>query len=681
MQAISTLSGANAPVAGTTQYDLRARVSQGVHRAAGALIADQRPDGHWCYPLEADCTIPAEYVLMMHYMDEVDVPLQEKIARYVRARQGADGGWALYPGGCSDLSCTVKAYYALKLTGDDPADAHMGRARAWTLSQGGIPRTNVLTRMTLALFGQVPWRAVPYMPVELLLLPAWFPFHIGRVSYWSRTVIVPLFVLTALKPCAKNPTGTGVRELFVEPADFEDVDYDPVRSPLNRVSLALDAIGRRADRWIPGFVRQRALAKAERWILDRLNGSGGLGGIFPAMVNAHEALAALGHGEESPLLRQTRDALRGLLVDQGDCAFCQPSLSPVWDTALALAALREAGRPASEITSRPDSTEAEHPLHLPELTRGLRWLANRQLRDEPGDWRGRHPGLSGGGWPFQYENGHYPDLDDTALIAYLLRSSGHEEFQDTAERALRWIVGMQSKNGGFASFDSDNTYHYLNEIPFADHGALLDPPTSDVSGRCLMLMGAFVDDAERARGGGCDSRAHLAHALSRTLAFLRREQEEDGSWFGRWGTNYVYGTWSALMGMEAARVPNRDPAMRRAVAWLKAVQQEDGGWGESNDSYALDTPAEAEPPIGFTSTATQTAWALLGLMATGEAQSPEVERGVHYLLANQNADGFWNDAVFNAPGFPRVFYLKYHGYDKYFPLWALARYRRFIASV
>jgi len=450
-------------------------------------------------------------------------------------------------------------------------------------------------------------------------------------------VMVPLFVLTTLKPRSRNPSETSIRELFVESPEASD--YHPVRSPLNRAFLGVDRLARLAEPLIPGFVRRRALARAERWITERLNGTSGLGAIFPAMVNAVEALAALGRSDDDPLRRTASHALRRLLVLGEDEGFCQPALSPVWDTVLACCALHEVGG------------------HEEEVTRGLRWLADRQLEDEPGDWRDAHPGLVGGGWPFQYENPHYPDLDDTALAAYIMRRSGPAELRPRVERAARWLVGMQSRNGGFAAFDADNTDRYLNEIPFADHGALLDPPTCDVSARCALLLGALEPDVL------------IERALERCVEFLRGEQEEDGSWFGRWGTNYTYGTWSVVSGLASAGVSRSDPQVRRAVAWLKRTQNPDGGWGESNDSY--ERPRDTGHPSGCA----QTAWALLALMAAGERDSPEVRRGIDQLLRTQRGDGLWHDPHFNAPGFPRVFYLKYHGYDAYFPLWALARFR------
>jgi squalene-hopene/tetraprenyl-beta-curcumene cyclase len=608
-------------------------------RARKALLSLQHPDGYWCFELEADCTIPAEYILMMHFMGEIDESLERKIAHYLRAHQEGHGGWPLFPGGKFNMSCSVKAYYALKLAEDSPDAPHMVRARKAILASGGAARSNVFTRITLALFGQIPWRGVPFTPVEIMLLPRWFPFHLSKVSYWSRTVVVPLTILCSLKPLAKNPREVQIRELFIAPPEREK-NYFPARSRLNRILLVLDKAGHLLEPFIARMVRRRALKKAEQWMIERLNGTDGLGAIFPAMVNAHEALACLGYPPDHPYRMATRQALQKLLVNREESAYCQPCVSPVWDTALSCLALQEEA-----------SEDAQEHVY-----QALKWLQDRQLGDQPGDWQEDHPGLEGGGWPFQFRNPHYPDLDDTAAVAWTMHQSQQERFRLSLQRAADWICGMQSKNGGFASFDSDNTSYFLNEIPFADHGALLDPPTSDVSARCAILL-AFIGRRSR--------------ELKACLHFLAREQEPDGSWYGRWGTNYIYGTWSVLAALEKLDDPPNQFHVQRAVNWLKNKQRPDGGWGESCDTY-FDPGKAGMAPM---STSFQTAWALLALMAAGQVESEEVCRGVRFLIERQHADGLWKDEYFTAPGFPRVFYLKYHGYSKYFPLWALARYR------
>ncbi|HET8700678.1 MAG TPA: squalene--hopene cyclase [Nitrococcus sp.] len=618
-------------------------IEKAIVAAREALLARQHADGYWCFELEADCTIPAEYIMMMHYTGELEAPLEPKLARYIREHQLEKGGWPLYYGGAMDISCSVKAYFALKLAGDDPDAAHMRRARKAILDSGGAVNANVFTHIALALFGEVPWRAVPFMPPEILLLPRWFPFHLSKVSYWSRTVMVPLFILSAYKPHARNPRDIHIRELFITDPQLE-ANYFKARSRLNRLFIALDALGRRMEPLIPRSIRTRAIRRAAEWFIARLNCEHGLGAIFPAMVNAYEALELLGYADDHPARERVRRGLRNLVAEQAERAYCQPCLSPVWDTGLACLALQE----------------ADHGASCAQVRLALDWLKARQLLSTPGDWSEQHPDLPGGGWPFQFRNDHYPDLDDTAVVAWAMhRAADPQRYGTSIHRATAWLLGMQSSNGGFAAFDSDNTRYYLNEIPFADHGALLDPPTSDVTARVVTLLGSLNKQA-------CD---HAA--LQRAVGFLRREQETDGPWHGRWGTNYIYGTWSVLTALEQAGYEPDLPWIRKAVAWLKSIQRSDGGWGESNDSY-LD---RSQVQQACDSTPFQTAWAVLALIAAGECRSQEVHWGVEYLLREQRSDGLWRCPWFTAPGFPRVFYLKYHGYDAYFPLMALARYR------
>jgi squalene-hopene/tetraprenyl-beta-curcumene cyclase len=617
-------------------------LDRAVSVARDSLIARQSAQGYWLFELEADCTIPAEYIMMMHFLDEIDAPLEKKLAVYLRAHQAEHGGWPLYHGGDLNISCTVKAYYALKLAGDDPQAPHMARARAAILERGGAARANVFTRIALALFGQLPWRGVPYIPVEIMLLPRWFPFHLDKVAYWSRTVMVPLFILCTRKPTAKNPRNVHIAELFTTPADEERHYFRDAlkQGMIGRVFLVADRLGRLIDPLIPRGMRARATRLAEEWMLERLNGEDGLGAIFPAMVNALEVMTILGYPNDDPRRATAKRALQKLLVESPSSAYCQPCVSPVWDTALASLAMQEAGDPAA----------------VGAATRALDWLQTEQVLDEPGDWRVNRPGVAGGGWAFQFANSHYPDLDDTAVVAWSMHQAHNaEDYSENVRRALDWLVGMQSSDGGFAAFDADNTYYTLNKIPFADHGALLDPPTSDVTGRVVTVLARIGRPQDKA-------------ALKRAIEYLRAEQESDGSWFGRWGTNYIYGTWSVLTALTQAGLSGQDPAIRKAVEWLKGRQNKDGGWGESNDSYARPEAKTASTPF-------QTAWALLALLAAGEVGSDAVRRGVDHLLRTQQSDGLWSDPSFTAPGFPRVFYLKYHGYSGYFPLWALAAFR------
>jgi squalene-hopene/tetraprenyl-beta-curcumene cyclase len=620
-------------------------LDRSVADARDALIARQDRQGYWLFELEADCTIPAEYIMMMHFLNEIDAALEAKLCRYLRSAQADHGGWPLYQGGDFNLSCSVKAYYALKLAGDHPDAPHMARARAAILQQGGAARVNVFTRIALALFGQLPWRGVPYIPVEIMLLPRWFPFHLEKVAYWSRTVMVPLFILCTRKPVAKNPRSVDIRELFTTPPEQER-DYFHRTGLLAKVFLAADRLGRLLDPLIPARMREHATRLAENWMLERLNGEDGLGAIFPAMVNALEAMVILGYAEDDPRRVTAKRALQKLLVVGPSSAYCQPCVSPIWDTALAALAMQETGDAASSDAAK----------------RALDWLQSRQLLDQPGDWRASRPALAGGGWAFQFANDYYPDLDDTAVVAWAMHQMRDtSRYAESVRRALDWLVGMQSRDGGFAAFDADNTHYYLNKIPFADHGALLDPPTSDVTARVVTVLARVA-------------RPQDARALERAIVYLRQQQEADGSWFGRWGTNYIYGTWSVLTAFAQARIGADDPAVRRAIDWLKSAQNTDGGWGESNDSYAVPaSPAHAARKSP--STAFQSAWALLGLLAAGEARSDAARRGAEFLIRTQRPDGLWSDSSFTAPGFPRVFYLRYHGYSAYFPLWALADYR------
>jgi squalene-hopene/tetraprenyl-beta-curcumene cyclase len=629
------------------------RLDAAIGSATRALLALQRDDGHFLFELEADATIPAEYVLMRHYRGEpVDAALEEKIARYLRRIQSVDGGWPLFHAGRSDISASVKAYFALKMIGDRVDAPHMARARAWILDQGGAANSNVFTRNLLALYGAIPWRGVPAMPVEIMLLPRWFPFHLDKVSYWARTVLVPLMVLNALKPRAVNSKGVRIDELFVTPPS--DVMHWPKgahqKSPWSEMFGGIDRVLHATQPYFPRATRQRAIERAAAFVTERLNGEDGLGAIFPAMVNALLMFDALGLSPDDPKVAIARAAIEKLLAIKEDGAYCQPCLSPVWDTALAAHALLEVG--GEECEDRCLSS--------------LAWLRPLQVLDTVGDWASTRPHIRPGGWAFQYANPHYPDLDDTAVVvmamdrsAARIPAAARDAFSHSIDRAQEWVVGMQSENGGWGAFDADNEYYYLNEIPFADHGALLDPPTADVTARCVSMLAQLG-----ASTGNND-------ALDRGIGYLVRTQEKDGSWYGRWGMNYVYGTWSVLCALNAARVQPSAPPIRRAVEWLLAIQNEDGGWGEAGDSYKLDYRGYEPAP----STASQTAWALLGLMAVGEVAHPSVARGIKYLLQSQGEDGFWAEPYFTATGFPRVFYLRYHGYAKFFPLWALARYR------
>jgi squalene-hopene/tetraprenyl-beta-curcumene cyclase len=629
-------------------FDLLSALDADIRRATDALLAEQRADGHWVFELEADATIPSEYILLRHYLGEPDdLELERKIGAYLRRIQCDHGGWALFHGGAFDISATVKAYFCLKMIGDSPDAPHMARARSAILAAGGARQANVFTRILLAQFGELSWQHIPTMPVELILLPRWFPIHLSRMSYWARTVIVPLLVVAAKRARARNPRGVRIQELFA-PEGTPVAKKKTHRHPgwalfFNGLDVVLKAV---EPLW-PKAMRQRAIDRCAAFVTERLNGEDGLGAIYPAMANAVVMYDALGYPTDHPNRAIARRALDKLLVIREPEAYCQPCVSPVWDTALVCHALLEAGGDES----------------VKAVQRGLAWLKPLQELEVKGDWAERRPEVRPGGWAFQYRNAHYPDLDDTAVVVMAMDRTRHtagssDDYAQAIDRGAEWTVGLQSRNGGFAAFDADNVDHYLNNIPFADHGALLDPPTADVSARCISMMAQLGEplDSPRMRGA---------------LDYLRREQAADGSWFGRWGVNYVYGTWSALCALNAAGLDGSDPAVRKAADWLIAIQNRDGGWGEDCDSYKLDYKGYELAP----SNASQTAWALLGLMAAGEVDHPAVTRGIAWLRRMQDDRGLWPQDAYTGGGFPRVFYLRYHGYPKFFPLWTLARYR------
>lgn len=635
---------------GIDDNDLDAAISQAQH----VLTEHQKEDGHWVFELEADATIPAEYVLLEHFLDRIDRDLENKIGVYLRRIQGDHGGWPLYYQGKFDLSASVKAYFALKAIGDDVNAPHMKRAREAILAHGGAERTNVFTRIQMALFGEVPWHATPAMPIELMMMPKKALFSIWNMSYWSRTVVVPLLILAALKPKAVNPHNIHIQELFVTPPDqIQDWIKGPFRSYWGHVFKGLDKVVRPAEKFIPSVLRKRAIQKAVDFVDQRLNGEDGLGAIYPAMANSVMAYRALGIADDDPRAAIAWRSVKKLLIETETEAYCQPCVSPIWDTALT-------GHAIIETINHHKATDQE--ATSKKLGKSLEWLKERQILDVKGDWIINCPETTPGGWAFQYRNDYYPDVDDTAVVGMLLHREGSPEHTESIERARQWIIGMQSSNGGWGAFDIDNNKMILNHIPFADHGALLDPPTADVTARCVSFL------------------AQLNHAedkeiIDRAIQYLRAEQEDAGCWFGRWGTNYIYGTWSVLCALNAAGISHEDPMIKRAVQWLLYVQRPEGGWGEDEASYE-----EAPKGIYHQSLPSQTAWALLGLMAAGQVKHSATQKGIAWLMSVQKKNGQWEEDPYNAVGFPKVFYLRYHGYKQFFPLLALSRFRNLQTS-
>ncbi|MGI9228274.1 MAG: squalene--hopene cyclase [Gammaproteobacteria bacterium] len=620
--------------------------SRTITQSAQGLLQLQHPDGHWRFDLEADTTIPAEYMLLQHLMGTVDQAREKRLADYIISHQSDNGSWPLYEAGPGNISATVKSYFALKMAGLDPASEVMQQARDWIHLNGGAESSNVFTRILLAMFGQLPWRTVPAMLPEIIWLPRWFLFSLSKVSYWSRCVIVPLLIIYAYRPVFKPAPGKDIRELFTtDPTQLKHIDQFKTGQHWKNLFLLIDRCLKQMEPLVPAFVRNRSVKRLELWTREHMRGEGGIGAIYPAMANAVYGLKLLGYAGDDPDMMRGMQAIEDLVIDEdGRESYIQPCVSPVWDTCLSLSALSEVGMPPNHETVQP----------------AVDWLLNKQIFVR-GDWCEHAGSLDGGGWAFQYENNFYPDLDDTSMVLMALLRAGawqHPEQMDRMALAVNWLIGMQNSDGGWGAFDIDNHYEYLNNIPFADHGALVDPSTADLTGRCIEALAMFGFKKN-------------FPAIQRGLEFLRQDQEADGSWFGRWGVNYIYGTWATLVGLAAAGEDNHAPCIRKAVKWLQQTQNSDGGWGEDCNTYddkALGGRGDSTP--------SQTAWALLGLMAVGEYQSETVERGIHYLTGNYSGNGGWEETLFTGTGFPKVFYLRYHGYSHYFPIWALGVYRR-----
>jgi len=596
---------------------------------------------HIVFELEADSTIPSEYIIMMHFFGEIDIKLEKKITKYLLSKQNKDGGWPLFYEGESNLSASVKSYFALKLSGFDPNSTQMIAAKKKIIEMGGAEKSNVFTRITLALFQQVSWKTVPSMPIEIMCLPKWFPFHLTKISYWSRTVVVPLLIIMKKKPIANNPNNVSISELFCQEQDYlRNLPRAEKENFLTKFFIKLDNLIKLIEPHFSQKLKKKSLDTAYEWIVKRLNDKDGLGGIFPAMVNALIALKLDNNNRFKSEIVLAEKALRELLVIKKTEAYCQPCLSPIWDTGWVGLAFMENKKNVQNF---------------------VYWLLEREIKI-PGDWSENKPELKPGGWAFQFKNDFYPDVDDTALIGMLLHRYNlkirDKKIDMCINRTKNWIIGMQSKNGGWGSFDVDNTYFYLNYIPFADHGALLDPPTADVSSRCISFLAQIQNKGTE-------------KAIQRGVNYLVSQQEDDGSWYGRWGTNYIYGTWSALSALNLVEFAGKEKVFERSINYLKTTQQNDGGWGEDGRTYDKNF-------IGYKvkSTPSQTAWAIMGLISAGEIKSNAVKRGIDYLLRKKE----WNEDLYTAVGFPKVFYLKYHGYSKYFPLLALSKYKNLIKS-
>ncbi len=627
-------------------------VDAAIEGARNALLALQRPEGYWIAPLEANAQMNAQYIIFCRFMGETDLQLQEKLKKLLLELQQPDGSWNLFPGAEGDLSTTIEAYFALKLAGLRPGDPPLMEARRWVLRRSGIIGAGTLTRFYLAAMGQVPWSATVALPVELALLPGWFPFNLYRLSCWTRGTLMALMLLGATRPVVPTDYREGVLELYLLPAHFTRF-----KLPAGKRRLSLRGVFNVVNRLLALYgnhplpaLRRRAVAYVERWLLSHQDANGSWGGIEPCYLLSAMALKGLGYRNDHPVLRRALEASRELIWDYGDKALYMPCVSPNWDSALAAKALLDSGLPA------------EHPA----LRAAARWFVERQIF-RPGDWSVKRPQLEPGGWAFQFSNDWYPDVDDSAVILMVLAAVESDD-REARQRALaagaRWVLGMQGRDGGFAAFDADNDAGWLNHLPFAaDTEAANDPACPDLAGRVLEMMAAVGYTADHP-------------AARRAIDWLRRHQESDGAWWGRWGVNYVYGTFSALSGLGAIGVDAEQPWIKRAVAWLKSAQNPDGGWGESCLSYT----DRAWRGRGA-STPSQTAWALIGLLSGEKAISQSARRAAAWLIERQRADGGWNEELFTGTGFPGHFYLSYHLYAHYFPLMALGRLRQRLASL
>jgi len=620
-------------------------IGRAISLAQENLLRQQRPDGHWCGELLVDSTLCSDYVVFMHWCGEVDAQLQRHCVRHILKRQLSDGGWNIYHGGPSEINASVKAYFALKLAGCSVDAPFMHEARATIMRLGGIPQMNTFSKLYLALLGVFPWKYLPAIPLEIMLLPSWAPFHIYKMSSWSRAMLIPLSIINHFKPTRILPGEKQLHELY--PLGTEQADLRLPRSEKfwtwRNFFLRLDDTLKFLQPLRIGLLRQRALEVAERWMLERIReGSDGLAAVYPAMLNSMIALRVLGYSKTNPVYAKGEKDFARLFVEDSDDFRIQPCLSPVWDTAITIISLADSG------------LSPEHPA----LQKAAEWLINKEVRIR-GDWAANNSYPEASGWAFEYNNVYYADTDDTAMVLMALRLVQPEDSQslnDLFRRALGWQLSFQCRDGGWAAFDKDVTTPWLEDMPFADHNAILDPTCSDLTARTLELLGYIGFDRN-------------AECVRDAIKYLVATQDDDGSWYGRWGVNYIYGTWQVLRGLRAIGEDMTQDWILRGRDWLESCQNSDGGWGETCGTYENPSTKGIGP-----STASQTAWAIMGICACGDLDRPSVQRGLRYLLRSQNPDGSWDEDEITGTGFPRTFYLKYDMYRQNFPLLALATY-------
>jgi len=624
------------------EQDWAERLEKAIERGANHLLSLQAEQGYWQGELEADSTLESDYIYYLHILGKADPERIAKLANYVRQRQLPDGGWSIYPGGPSELNATCKAYFALKLAGDSPYAPNLVRAREMVHRLGGLEHSNSYVRFYLALVGAVSWDLVPSIPPELMLIPHWFIFNIYEMSSWTRGIVIPMAILSSLRPNWRLPEHAHVDELFKDPErKTAALDWSDQLLSWKNVFLAVDRGFKLYEKfpWKP--FRQRAIREAKSWMLNHIERTEGLAAIYPSMMNSIFALMAFGHGPDDPLtFREIKEFSRFEIEDE-ETIRMQPCVSPVWDTCIAMVALEEAGLP-------PD-----HPA----LVKAANWILSKQVLG-PGDWQVKNKDAEPGGWAFEFRNDFYPDVDDTAFVLMALQRVKYPQparMEAAMRRGIQWLLSMQNRDGGWGAFDRDNNRKFLCNIPFADHNAMIDPSTADVTARVVECLGRYGWSAEHP-------------VIQCAVKFLLQDQSKDGSWFGRWGVNYIYGTSGVLRALETVSLATRE-FCKRAVSWLRSVQKVDGSFGESLLSY--DVPSTKGQG---TSTASQTAWGLIGLLASAGTEDPAVAKAVAYLVHRQEADGSWSEPEFTGTGFPGVFYLKYHLYRNSFPVYALARY-------
>jgi squalene-hopene/tetraprenyl-beta-curcumene cyclase len=624
------------------QQDWAQKLPESIERGAEHLLSLQAVDGYWQGELEADSTLESDYIYYLFVLGKADPVRIAKLANYVRSKQLEDGGWNIYPGGPSELNATCKAYFALKLAGDDPNSPQLTAARETIHRLGGLEHTNSYVRFYLALVGAVGWDLVPAIPPELMLLPNWFFINIYEMSSWTRGIVIPMAILCAIRPDWRLPEHARVDELFKNPArKAAAFDWSDKLVSWKNFFLTLDRVFKIYEKvpWKP--FRQRALREAKHWVLEHIERTEGLAAIYPAMMNSIFALIAMGMGPDDPLTRREIQEFSRFEIEESDTIRLQPCVSPVWDSCIAMVALEEAG------------VAPDHPA----LVKAAEWILSKQILG-PGDWQVKNKDAEPGGWAFEFRNDHYPDVDDTAFVLMALQRvkiPDEKRMEAALRRGIQWLLSMQNRDGGWGAFDRDNSRRYICNIPFADHNAMIDPSTADVTARVLECLGRFGWPAEHP-------------AVQRAVKFLLQDQCNDGSWFGRWGVNYVYGTSGVLRSFETVSLTAKEYC-KRAVEWLKSVQKPDGSFGESLRSYDVESCKGQG-----NSTASQTAWGLIGLLAATGPGDPASSKAAEYLVTQQNEDGSWDEEDFTGTGFPCVFYLKYHLYRNSFPVYALARF-------